>query len=138
MVELAETHCQMGIRTIEYGIVGEVLFWTLHRLLGSQAYNREVEIAWTRIFSSMLRIIVPIAVTFERDQGRSNRASVRRAEKSSVPANVCFSSFHPGNASSVVALYEKSLIISTNAMSQQMLSKLSAGVSSNETVQSLS
>lgn len=86
IVALAESHCQMGIRTIEYGVIGEVLFWSLQKILGD-AYNRRVEEAWTKVFSSMLRIIVPIAVSFERDAGRFKRAAVTRAQVMSTFRN---------------------------------------------------
>lgn len=75
-----------GIRTIEYGVIGEVLFWSLQKILGD-AYTRRVEEAWTKVFSSMLRIIVPIAVAFERDEGRFKRAAVTRAQAMSTFRN---------------------------------------------------
>ena len=80
MVAVAQAHCQWGIRTVEYGIIGDVLFWSLHRILG-EAYTRRVEEAWTRTFSSMLRVIVPIAVAFERDDGKFKKALAARAQR---------------------------------------------------------
>ena len=93
---LAESHCQMGIRTIEYGIIGDVLFWTLRKIL-REAFTRRVEEAWCRLFSSMLKIIVPIAVGFERDEGRFKRASMIRAKNASTYASIRGrSSIHAG------------------------------------------
>lgn len=86
MVALAESHCLMGIRTVEYGVIGDVLFWSLQKILADK-YTRRVEEAWTKVFSSMLRIIVPIAVAFERDAGRAERAAVARAEVMSTFRN---------------------------------------------------
>lgn len=80
MVSVAQTHCQWGIRTVEYGIVGDVLFWSLHKILGD-AYTRRLEEAWTRTFSSMLRVIVPVAVAFERDDGKFKKAVTARANR---------------------------------------------------------
>ena len=72
----------MGVRTVEYGVVGDVLFHCIEVFLGKEAYTRAVERSWLKIFSSMLRIIVPIAVTFERDCGRFHRAIQKRVETS--------------------------------------------------------
>ena len=82
VVSMAEDHCQMGVRTVEYGVVGDVLFHCIEVFLGKEAYTRAVERSWLKIFSSMLRIIVPIAVTFERDCGRFHRAIQKRVETS--------------------------------------------------------
>lgn len=65
MQELAMRHCERGIRGVEYGIVGDVLFFSLRKSIGS-AYTSEVETAWKKIFSSMLAIIVPLCIQYER------------------------------------------------------------------------
>jgi hemoglobin-like flavoprotein len=74
IVELAEHHCIMGVRTIEYGIVGDILFWTLHQMLGTN-FTHDIEEAWVRMMSAILRIIVPIAVQYERTHGRAPRGA---------------------------------------------------------------
>jgi hypothetical protein len=61
----------------EYGIVGEVMFWTLAKVLG-QAYTADVHQAWIKIFSSMMRVIVPIAVHHEL---KDNTAQQTRFER---------------------------------------------------------
>lgn len=48
------------------GIVGEVLLWSLRRCLGSDSFPAQVQIAWVKIYSRMLRIMVPVAVSYER------------------------------------------------------------------------
>jgi hypothetical protein len=65
MQELAMRHCERGVRGVEYGIVGDVLFYSLHKTTGP-LYTLEVENAWKKIFSSMLSIIVPLCVEYER------------------------------------------------------------------------
>jgi hemoglobin-like flavoprotein len=65
MQELAMRHCERGIRGVEYGIVGDVLFYSLQKSTGS-IYTIEVERAWKKIFSSILTIIVPLCVEYER------------------------------------------------------------------------
>lgn len=75
--ELAISHCQKGIKSCEYGIIGEVMFWTLKIVLKSE-YSSKVHIAWVKIFSSMLNIILPIAISHEL---RSNRAQLQRISK---------------------------------------------------------
>jgi hemoglobin-like flavoprotein len=67
MVKLACDHIKRGVWATQYGIVGEVLFWTLQKCLGEE-YSREVEIAWKIVFSSVLRVMVPVAVYFEKNR----------------------------------------------------------------------
>ena len=64
-VEIAQDHCRRGIKAIEYGIVGEVLLWSVAIALGPTLFNYDVERAWVKIFSSLLTIMVPIAVATE-------------------------------------------------------------------------
>lgn len=104
---LAESHAQMGIRTIEYGVIGDVLFWSLHKILRDQ-YTRRVEEAWCKLFSSMLRIMVPIAVSFERDEGRFQRASTQRAQNASTFFTTRGrNSVHAGTSASVQNAYNR-------------------------------
>ena len=74
---LGEVHSLRGVKATEYGIVGEVMFWTLGKVLGP-AYTPEVHDAWVKIFSSMMKVIVPIAVAHEL---KDNSAQVMRFEK---------------------------------------------------------
>lgn len=76
MVFLAHDHIQRGIRTEEYPRVGQVLLWTLQRVLGPSVFNRATEIVWQKIYSSMLKIIMPLSIHFEREEGRMGRTSI--------------------------------------------------------------
>ena len=62
---------------LEYGIVGEVMFWTLGKIMGVE-YTPEVHASWVKIFSSMMKVMVPIAVQHEL---RDNSAQVSRFER---------------------------------------------------------
>ena len=66
MEDLALRHCERGVRGVEYGIVGDVLFYSLRRVVGDEVYTKEVEQAWVKIYSAMLGIIVPLVVEYER------------------------------------------------------------------------
>lgn len=90
LVRLAEVHNHRGVKAVECkcrpvrlpsflhplfcspsfddidGIVGEVLLWALRRCLGPDAFTSEVHVAWLKIYSRMLRIMVPVAVCYER------------------------------------------------------------------------
>jgi hemoglobin-like flavoprotein len=70
MVKLADAHNKRGVRANEYGIVGEVLFYTVKRCIGA-AYTPEVHYAWVKVFSRMLKYIVPKAVVFELHEGQA-------------------------------------------------------------------
>uniref|UniRef100_A0A7S0SYC4 Globin domain-containing protein n=1 Tax=Chromulina nebulosa TaxID=96789 RepID=A0A7S0SYC4_9STRA len=69
LVNLTESHNARGVKSIEYGIVGEVLFFTLKHCLGVSIYTKDIHEAWVRIFSRMLTVIVPVAVSFEIKTG---------------------------------------------------------------------
>lgn len=45
------------------------MFWTLKTVLGEETYDKRVHEAWVRIFSRMLSVIVPVAVSFEIKTG---------------------------------------------------------------------
>jgi hypothetical protein len=66
MEDLARRHCERGIRGIEYGIVGDVLLYTIKTTVGHVNFTREVETAWKLIYSSMIQVIVPLCVEYER------------------------------------------------------------------------
>lgn len=61
MVQLAVKHTEWGVKPIEYGVFGEVLFWTLRTTLGS-GFDQSVELAWIKIYSLVLEIVVPVAI----------------------------------------------------------------------------
>ena len=67
MESLAARHCKWGVRGVEYGIVGDVLFYALHHVLGDEAFNKQVQISWWRVYSTMLTHILPICIRHERD-----------------------------------------------------------------------
>lgn len=77
MSELALRHCERGVKAVEFGIVGDVLFWTLERCLGANEFTPEVEDAWKKIYSSAIQIIVPLCVHYER-KGVEKEASMRK------------------------------------------------------------
>jgi hemoglobin-like flavoprotein len=89
MVNLAKMHIRIGVSAIQYGVIGDVLFWTLDRCTGR--FPNEVEVAWKVLFSSMLRIIVPIAVHHEVNNNNAPRQQVAKslcAVANSVHMNV--------------------------------------------------
>lgn len=80
MVALAERHCERGVKAVEYGIIGDVLFYTLQETAGA-LYTPTVEACWKKVFSSMLAIIVPLCVSYER-KGLLKRETVRDSVES--------------------------------------------------------
>ena len=66
MTDLTTRHCERGIKAIEYGVVGDVLFWCIQLCVGREVFTERTQAAWVRIYSVMLRIIVPVAVLHER------------------------------------------------------------------------
>jgi hemoglobin-like flavoprotein len=66
MSDLVKRHCERGVKSIEYGVVGDVLFWCIKTCIGETGFTPEVQLAWTKIYSKMLQRIVPAAVAYER------------------------------------------------------------------------
>lgn len=81
MIDLAERHCERGVKAVEYGIVGDVLFYTLQETSGG-LYTPAVEACWKKVFSSMLAIIVPLCIQYERN-GKLKRTTKRETTDSS-------------------------------------------------------
>lgn len=68
MKGLALSHCSKGVKAVEYGIVGSVLFYTLKKVLGEQ-FTSLVEHTWIKIYSAMLYAIIPLVVEYEMNGG---------------------------------------------------------------------
>lgn len=49
--------------------MGEVLFWSLRQCLGDDIYSIEAHQAWIKIYCHMLKIMVPLAVAHELQDG---------------------------------------------------------------------
>ena len=71
-VEIVRNNCDRGIKAVDYGIVGEVLLWSVSVALGSTLNNLVIETAWVKVFSSLLTIIVPVAVATEVERSSDN------------------------------------------------------------------
>jgi hemoglobin-like flavoprotein len=69
---LALSHCQKGVRSVEYGIVGSVLLHSLKKVLAEE-YTEAVHQAWVKIYSAMLSNIVPMVVDHELLQDREQQ-----------------------------------------------------------------
>ena len=74
---LAKTHSLKGVLAVQYGIVGEVLLWTLTLCLGGQ-FDSATSLTWVKIYSVMLSVIIPIAIEEEKNLIEA----VRKAEVS--------------------------------------------------------
>jgi hemoglobin-like flavoprotein len=82
MKELAERHCERGVKAVEYGIIGDVLFYSLEATAGG-LYSPAVEGCWKKVFSSMLAIIVPLCIRYER-KGKMKNTTKRETTDSSM------------------------------------------------------
>ena len=67
MKGLTIRHCERGVKATEYGVMGDVLFYTIKKCVGPVVFTSEVFDAWTRIYSAMLQEIAPLAVYYERN-----------------------------------------------------------------------
>jgi hemoglobin-like flavoprotein len=98
LLKLAEIHNERGVKAVECksrmnislsfvsfimflsvcdyvdGVVGEVLLWAIRATIGPDAFNPTVHIAWIKIYSRMLRTMVPVAISFELKNGSGAQA----------------------------------------------------------------
>ena len=47
------------------GVVGDVLFWTLRKVMGEAYYTLELHKVWVKIYSRMLKTLIPAGVAHE-------------------------------------------------------------------------
>lgn len=73
------------------GIVGEVLFWSLRQCIGIDMYTPTCHQAWIKVYSNMLKIMVPLAVAHELKDGSAqekrfygNKINLNTAEQSAL------------------------------------------------------
>lgn len=67
--------CCLPSEPLADGIVGDVLFWAIRHCIGDGAYTYGVHGAWIKIYSRMLRSMVPVAVAYEM---RNGNAQIKR------------------------------------------------------------
>lgn len=89
------------------GIVGEVLFWALRLVVGTEAYTDELHSAWVKVYSRMLRVIVPVAISWELERGSTKAQSTRVSNSRSRAVDSAY-------VSTSAQLPEQKRIISTH------------------------
>jgi hypothetical protein len=72
LYKLVVVHNSKGVKASEYGLVGEVLFYALRKCIG-EAYTVQLSRIWIKIFSRMLRVIVPKAIALELASAGDNQ-----------------------------------------------------------------
>jgi len=82
LIELALNHCKRGVKVCEYAILGDVMFWSLKEVLGS-LYDEKTHLAWVKIFSMMLNVIIPVAIEQELQDNKpqTNRMLLKKINK---------------------------------------------------------
>ena len=77
------------------------MFWTLDHCLGKDIYDANCHLCWVKIFSSMLRVIVPVAVAHElaSNEAQKNRVVDHKAAFGYVPSDMSLKEQCPLNPS---------------------------------------
>lgn len=57
------------------------MFWTLREVLGRETFDKNTHTIWIRIFSRILSVVVPVAVSYEIKTGGTNQQARVNAEK---------------------------------------------------------
>eukprot|EP01006_Ploeotia_vitrea_P035471 TRINITY_DN65877_c4_g1_i1.p1 TRINITY_DN65877_c4_g1~~TRINITY_DN65877_c4_g1_i1.p1 ORF type:complete len:180 (-),score=8.90 TRINITY_DN65877_c4_g1_i1:108-647(-) len=81
--KLAEVHNERGVKAVEYGIMGESLIWALAKVLGPDVMSPQCTKAWIRVFCRMIRVMIPLAVHYEIENGQAQRlrAEIKQEEE---------------------------------------------------------
>eukprot|EP01041_Mallomonas_annulata_P008037 gene8037-16473_t len=70
---LANAHNQTGIKPIHYCYMGEALLWALELVVGDP-FDNNAKLSWGRLYSYLLNIMLPIAITHElKEMEKSTR-----------------------------------------------------------------
>jgi len=64
LIHLANVHNKIGVKAIEYGIVGEVLMYTVQKCCGD-AFDTNAHQGWAKILSRIMDVIIPVVINFE-------------------------------------------------------------------------
>ena len=102
--KLAEVHNERGVKAVEYGIMGEVLLWSLNHVLGPDIFNLACKKAWIRIYSRMIRIMIPLAVHYEIESGEAQKARILTQDDVEAPVEVVFNSQRLGQSNTVIPI----------------------------------
>lgn len=70
------------------GLVGEVLFWSIRQCTGPKIYTYDVHQAWIKIYSHMLRVMVPLAVAYELVDGSAQENRFKGEVTASIREHV--------------------------------------------------
>jgi hemoglobin-like flavoprotein len=65
LTHMTEKHNGKGIAAVKYGFMGNALLDALDRVLGPEDFDALARLAWIRIYTFMLNIILPIVVDYE-------------------------------------------------------------------------
>ena len=106
LVAVANGHTRKGVKSFQYGIVGEVLLWTFSYCLGD-AFTPEAQLAWKRLLSYCIAIILPVAVANDRQEDvkslptKADAASARQKESVRIKESIEASSVRTKPPSSI-------------------------------------
>jgi len=76
--ELSKKHYQRGVRAYQFPIFGEVLMRTFAFCLG-EAWTETAKEGWSKIFSVILRIVVPTSLKIEKDNKNVESSTTLKA-----------------------------------------------------------
>jgi len=72
LTKFAEQHYSRGVKAVQYGVFGEILFYALQGTMGFDYYSFEVHQAWVKLYSHLLKTMIPVAVGCECEEFQSS------------------------------------------------------------------
>ena len=63
LVDLAMKYNRVGVRPLDYGVIGDVLLWSLDRVLKKEMEeDPSLRKAWCKLYSQCLRTLIPVSL----------------------------------------------------------------------------
>mmetsp|Transcript_21808 Transcript_21808/g.21978 ORF Transcript_21808/g.21978 Transcript_21808/m.21978 type:complete len:218 (+) Transcript_21808:123-776(+) len=83
---LAHVHVKRGVKGVQFGIAGDVLLWSFLQALKDE-FHEDSRIVWTKLYSFMLKTLLPVAIGDERDLFRNMKAHEKKKKPEPVKAS---------------------------------------------------
>lgn len=83
LLDIARSHCHKLVSLCDYAMFGEAIFYSLEHVLKND-YCQETHMAWVKVYSWVLKVIIPIVSRSERRLFDSGISDTNSTEVSST------------------------------------------------------
>lgn len=63
LIDIGTKYSKIGVRTLDFGVIGDVLFWSLDRVLKEEMEeDPSLRKAWCKLYCQCLRTLIPVSL----------------------------------------------------------------------------